>query len=40
MAMELKVFGQRVYLDIDLVARETKIPHKGGETFNSKKTPR
>jgi hypothetical protein len=36
-AMELKLFGQRVYLDVDFLARETKIPHRGGATFNSRK---
>lgn len=38
--MELKIFGQRIYLDPNLVVRETKIPRRGGEIFNSKETPK
>ena len=37
--MELKLFGQSIYLDVDLLARATKIPCRGGATFNSKKYP-
>ena len=29
-AMELQIFGKRVHLDPDLVARATKIPRRGG----------
>jgi hypothetical protein len=39
-AMELKLFVQRVYLDIDFLVRETQIPCRGGATFNSKKNPK
>ena len=38
--MAFKVFGKRVYLDLDLVARQTRIPCRGGATFDSKKTPK
>ena len=39
-AMELKYFSQSVYLDVDFLERETKIPYIGGATFNSKRTPK
>ena len=39
-AMELQIFGKRVHLDPDLVARATKIPRKGGPMLNSRKIPK
>jgi hypothetical protein len=39
-AMELKLFGQRVCLEVDFLAREKKIPWRGGATFNFKKIPK
>jgi hypothetical protein len=39
-AMEMKLFGQSAYLHVDFLARETKIPCRGGATFNSKKKPK
>ena len=38
--MELRVFGMRVYLNLDLVSQATKIPRKGGDIFSSWKTPK
>ena len=40
MAKELQIFGKRVCLDPDLVAKATKIPRRGGAMFNSWKTPK
>ena len=37
--MELRIFGKRVYLNLDLIYQATKIPHRGGEGFSSWKTP-
>ena len=37
-AMELQIFGKRVPLDPNLVARETKIPRRGGAKLNSWKS--
>ena len=33
--LELKMFRNRVYLNLDLVSQETKIPRIGGEIFSS-----
>ena len=37
-AMELHIFGKRVHLDPNLVARATKIPLREGAMLNSWKT--
>jgi hypothetical protein len=39
-AMKLLIFGKRVYLDLNLIAIETQIPHGDGTIFNSKKNPK
>lgn len=39
-SMELVIFGNKVYLDPDLVSVETKIPHMGGVILNHLKTPK
>ena len=38
--MELLIFGKRVYLELNLIAIETEIPHGDGALFNSKKNPK
>ena len=35
-AMELQIFGKRVHLDPNLVARETKIPRREGAMLTPK----
>ena len=35
---EFRIFGKRVYLNLDLVSQETKIPQRGGDIFSSWKT--
>ena len=37
--MELIIFGTRVYLNLDLVSQETKIPRKWGDIFSYWETP-
>ena len=39
-AMELQIFGKRVHLHPDLVAKATKIPRREGAMLNSWKTPK
>jgi len=39
-AMELTIFVKRVYLDVDLVIKATKIPRRGEAMFNSRKPPK
>ena len=36
---ELIIFWKWVYLDPDLVARDTNIPRRGGAILSSRKTP-
>ena len=38
--MELHIFGKRVHLDPDFVAKATKIPQREGAMLNSWKTPK
>ena len=38
--MELRIFGSRVYLNLDLVSQATKIPRRGGDIFSYWKTPK
>ena len=37
-SMELKIFGKKGYLELDLIVRAMKIPCIGGATFNTIKT--
>ena len=33
--MEMRIFGKRVYINLDLVSQATKIPRKWGDIFSS-----